>query len=315
MNIREQSEIYLAHLENRRRDPAVGNTLSAYRSYLKNHIIPSIGNIELAEVKNATLRKFVAELAEKQLSPASIAGAVNVVKGIMKSATDSEGEFLFNTSWNNIFIDAPPVCPRDQEGPILSREALEAALTRTSGQFRTLCVLLGASGLRISEALAVKRGIVVLDDSKPGPTLWDPDKAVISVKAQIYKGLEQSPKTDAGIRQIDLCDLANQYLLDHVGHKKGDEYLFSNKLGKPLSLPTVYGQAKKAGIPGFHSFRRSRTTHLRMCMIPEDIVQFWIGHSSSSITSRYSKLARDVEARKKYAQDAGLGFDLPKQVQ
>ena len=301
MNIQEQSKQYMNNLQNRRRDPATGNTVAAYQSYLRNHILPAIGQVELADVKNGILKQFVVKLSEKKLAPASIAGVVNVVKGIMKSATNDEGEYLFNNTWNNIFIDAPPVVARDQEGPILSREALEVALNRATGQFRTLCVLLGASGLRISEALAVKRGV----DS------WDPDNAVIKVKSQIYKGLEQDPKTDAGFREVDLAPELNQYLLNVV-HKKNGEYLFATKGGRPLSLPTVYGQAKKAGIPGFHSFRRFKITHLRMCMIPEDIIKFWIGHADKDITDRYSKMAENVGARKRYAASTGLGFDLPK---
>jgi integrase len=318
MNIEQQSEIYIANLENRKRDPATGNTLQAYRSYLKNHIIPHLGQMDLSEIKNGAMKKFVEKLAAKQLSPASIAGVVNCVKGVIKSAVNENGDYLHPVQWNNSFIDSPPVNPRDQEGPILSREALEAALARTSGQFRTLCVLLGASGLRISEALSVKRGAVVLDDSKPGPTLWDPDKAVISVKAQIYKGLEQSPKTDAGIRQIDLCESANYYLLNFVSSekRKDGEYLFQSKNGRPLSLPTVYGWSKKINLPGYHSFRRFRITHLRSQLIQEDLIKFWAGHSSnSSITDRYSKLAQNIDLRKEAVQKAGLGFDLPKEVQ
>ena len=301
MNITEQSKIYIANMQNRKRDPARGNTLAAYQSYLKNWILPNLGSLDLVDVKNGAMKKFVAHLSDKGLAPASIAGITNCVKGVLKSAVNENGDYLFPIQWNSIFIDSPPVNPRDQEGPILSRTDLESALERCTGQFKTLCVLLGATGLRISEALSVRRGVVILDDMKPGHTLWDPEKAVIAVKSQIYRGLEQDPKTDAGIRQVDLCPEANQYLLTYTTKKVNGEYLFATKDGKPLSLPTVYGWAKKVGIPGFHSFRRFRITHLRMCMIPEDLIQFAIGHSGKSITDRYSKMAQNVELRKKCA--------------
>jgi len=301
MNVAAQAKIYLNQLQIRKRSPARGNTISAYESYLKNWIVPNLGTLDLAEIKNGTLRKFVSTLSEAKLSPASIGGIVQFTKSIVKSAVSAEGEFLYPAVWNNEFIDAPPICARDQEGPILSRDALQDALQRTQGQFRTLCVLAAGTGLRISEILAVKR-----DSSS-----WDPDNVVIRVNAQIYKGLEQDPKTDAGFREVDLAPDLNQYLLNVV-HKKNGEYLFATKGGRPLSLPTVYGQAKKAGIPGFHSFRRFKITHLRMCMIPEDIIKFWIGHADKDITDRYSKMAENVGARKRYAASTGLGFDLPK---
>jgi integrase len=302
VKVAEQARIYLDSLQNRKRNPARGNTISAYESYLKNWIEPSLGALNLSEIKNGTLRKFVSDLSDAKLSPASIGGIIQFAKSIVKSAVSPEGEFLYPAVWNNDFIDAPPICARDQEGPILSREALESALERATGQFKALCVLAAGTGLRISEVLAVKR-----DASS-----WDPDNAVIRVNAQIYKGLEQDPKTDAGFREVDLAPELQQYLVNYAAKKGNEEYLFATKNGKPLSLPTVYGWAKKAGIPGFHSFRRFRTTHLRSMMIPEDLIQFAIGHSGKSITDRYSKMAQNIELRKKEAERAGLGFDLPK---
>jgi hypothetical protein len=44
---------------------------------------------------------------------------------------------------------------------------------------------------------------------------------------------------------------------------------------------------------------------------PEDIIRFWLGHASSEITDRYSKLSEDVEFRRSVAASAGLGFEIP----
>jgi len=57
--------------------------------------------------------------------------------------------------------------------------------------------------------------------------------------------------------------------------------------------------------------RRFRTTWLRKQRAPEDLIRFWLGHSKSSITDSYSKLADDVELRKKVAAETGTGFDVP----
>jgi hypothetical protein len=47
--------------------------------------------------------------------------------------------------------------------------------------------------------------------------------------------------------------------------------------------------------------------------VPEDIIRFWLGHASSEVTDRYSKLSEDEDAefRRSVAASAGLGFELP----
>ena len=46
--------------------------------------------------------------------------------------------------------------------------------------------------------------------------------------------------------------------------------------------------------------------------MPEDFVQFWLGHKEKTITDRYSKMKERLELRKQWAEKAGLGFSLPK---
>ena len=52
-------------------------------------------------------------------------------------------------------------------------------------------------------------------------------------------------------------------------------------------------------------------TWLRKQRAPEDLLNFWIGHSSETITSDYSMIKNDVKFRKEEAERLGLGFELP----
>jgi integrase len=74
---------------------------------------------------------------------------------------------------------------------------------------------------------------------------------------------------------------------------------------------------KEIGIQkaGFGGFRRYRVTHLRKSRVLEDLIRFWIGHSSASVTDRYSKVGEDVELRQKQALEVGLGFAIPAENQ
>jgi hypothetical protein len=62
---------------------------------------------------------------------------------------------------------------------------------------------------------------------------------------------------------------------------------------------------------GFHAMRRFRTTWLRKQRAPEDLIKFWLGHSGTSVTDSYSKLADDLEFRKQVAETVGTGFGVP----
>ena len=89
------------------------------------------------------------------------------------------------------------------------------------------------------------------------------------------------------------------------------QFLFQSECkGEPANLETITRRLSQREIPGFHSFRRFRLTHLRKARIPEDLIRYWIGHDSKDVSDRYSKLAEDLEFRKHWALAGGLGFDL-----
>jgi integrase len=77
-----------------------------------------------------------------------------------------------------------------------------------------------------------------------------------------------------------------------------------------LSEDTYRRQLKALGINGFHSMRRFRITHQKMNNVPDTIIKFSAGHASDDITERYTKVGSEIEARKNWAEKAGLGFQL-----
>jgi len=298
MTIDEQFDIYLKEISTRKRAPAKGATIAAYQSYYRCWIQPQLGKLDLSAVENGVMRRFVATLAEAELSPSSIASITNCVKGIIGSAVDDNGNELYPRKWNSTWIDAPPV--EDQNAPTMTREALQEAISRTQGQFQVLCVLLAGTGLRINEALSLKTNDLTSSS-------WEPKASKLVIRKALWRGMEQTPKTQAGKREVDLSPELNNYL---EKQKTNDGFLFAGGMNQPLRIRTIYDLAKKAGIPGFHSFRRYRVTHLENAGVPRTLVQFWIGHSEKGITDRYCRLDREIETRKEWATKAGLGFTL-----
>lgn len=296
MNFKEQAERFITESANRRRNPIKAATVSKYYSYMA-HAIPLLGNRDLSKISNNDLKTLVASL---RMSDASVVGVVTFVKQVIASAVDSEGRELHPRVWNNDFIDIPVVNPASQRAPIATPEAISEAISRANGQDKALIALLAGTGLRIGEALALTS-----ED-------WNPQTMTLFVtKTVIDRKVQNSTKTPAGRREIDLAPELNDFIgrwLAPAPHKP----LFQNTKGGILREMTAYEHLHKLGIPGFHSLRRFRITHLRK-NVPEGLVKFWAGHADETVTDRYDKVKVDTEARKRYAAQAGLGFQLEAQ--
>ncbi len=62
----------------------------------------------------------------------------------------------------------------------------------------------------------------------------------------------------------------------------------------------------------FHAFRRFREATLQRSEVRQILIDFWMGHENSDMSSRYGKqLTEDVEFRQQWAEKVGLGFQLP----
>lgn len=301
--LKKQAEAYLKELAGRKRNPIKPATLSAYQSYINIWILPELGRMNLENVENGAMRDLVTKMAEKGLSASTIAGVTNCVKSIVSSANDKNGNELYPRKWNNDFIDAPIVDPKKQKNPVLGGPEVTGAIEHVSGQYRLLFALLAGSGLRISEALALK----AVPDRRSSH--WDRDRRVLVIKTALYRGTEQSTKTPAGVREIDLAVELNTFL-SLTAPKEG--LLFTNeRQNGPVRLRTAYDVAEVVGVPGYHSFRRFRVTHLENVGVPRGLIQFWAGHEGKEVTDRYVKIGADIQARREWAEKAGLGFEIP----
>ncbi len=302
----QQAERWLKDVQIRKRNPIKPRTADAWNCYLK-FINSHLGEVPLSDVNNKTVKDFIATMASAQkkdkprFSAKSIGNYVQVIKMVVASVMDENGDVLYPRKWNHDFMDLPVV--GDQRTPTFAADEVTSICAKAEGQYAELYALLAGSGLRIEEAFALQ--------------VEDVMDNVICVRHSLWRGKLYSPKTEAGIREVDLHSSLAARLRAHLGSRKSG-FVFQTSRGTPFARSNVLRRSLHtilAGMKlekrGFHAFRRFRVSYLRKLKVPEDLIRYWIGHADGSVTDGYSKLKEDVEFRRFTTEQTALGFVLP----
>jgi integrase len=325
---------------NRKRDPFAPVTSAGYHSIL-NNLNPLIGEIPLAQITNGKVKETLEAIAEKTtksgkaFSGTTVEHHFKVIKLVIASIMDGEGEEVYPRKWKYNFI-FENIAKGKPSQPCFSASQVAAIVAAAKGHYAVMYALQAATGMRFSELLAIK-----VDPYSEDHTTISADCKTVFVRKSVYKGKEGLLKTEAAYRDIDLCGEISEYVQKFIG-KRTTGFLFCTKSGKPMSQRNVlrdslhkilYGQEIKnrfgkvvKTIPGVapqmkgkgcasHAFRRYRVTHLRMMATPEDILKFWAGHAEQNITDKYSKMKENIENRQHWADLVGIGFEIPAQVE
>jgi integrase len=300
---RQQAEWFLSHSMNRKRKPVKPATATTWRCCVEKWLNPNVGDLPLGSIGNATVKTVVTKMHEAGLSPKTINNYIGLVKLIVASAIDHNGDELHPRKWNHEFLDIPIV--ENQQQPTFTADTMNLIVQNASGQDQVLYALLAGTGLRIGEAL----GLEVRHLSA--------DCRTLTVEQSCWHGDIQTPKTRNAYRQVDLCSSLANLLKSFVGNRESG-LVFANGAGKPLSQTNVVRRSLhpileqlRVEKTGFHAMRRFRATWLRKRRAPEDLIQYWLGHAEQSVTDGYSKLADDVEFRRETAEAIAAGFDVP----
>jgi|SRR5450755_1678934 integrase len=262
----------------------------------------------VSSVGNLALKGLVAKMVKAGLSPKTINTYSQVVKSVVASAVNEEGEQLYPRRWNHEFCDMPVVDKRKQKTPCPTSEVMTGIIATTKGYKQMYLAFEGGGGFRAGEAIGIEIDKHISADFR-----------TIKVRQKVRRGkLEHFLKTDAGRRDVDLCSALAEMLKAYVGGRTAG-FLFQNKNGNFPSQTNLLRRGlhpalKKPGQPkaGLHSLRRFRLTWLRKNRVPGDLERFWMGHENETVGDDYSKLKDDVAFRLEQAEKVGLGFEIPK---
>ena len=246
---------------------------------------------------NGALRQFVETLSAAGLAPKTIVNVVGVVKQVVASAVNEEGDQIYPRTWNHEFIQLPLVVKEKQNRPTITQAEISAVLGRVKKRYAVLFALIAGTGLRIGEALAVST------------TDFEPGCRVLHVRRNVWHRSEQEPKTANAKRLVDIPEPLARVLCQHI--EGTDGHLFTTTAGRLLDqrnvLDGLHGAGKRGG---FHAFRRFRFAVLRNVGVPDHLIKLWMGHSQSLADRYAAQLYEDVSYRREWCEKAGLGFEL-----
>jgi integrase len=200
---------------------------------------------------------------------------------------------------------------KNQKRPTLKAAVVTLLIAGSEGQEQVLYVLLAATGMRISEALALETKHFI----NGGRTIVV-EQQVMKDRPRIVSYL----KTEAAYRQVDLhpdvAEFLRRFMTGKQGllfpTKEGTPHLYGNLEDRWLTPRLVALGIDEKGM-GWHAFKRFRKTWLRGQRCLEDI-NFWMAHKPKTMSELYSHLDEDLDLRLDEAEQVGFGFELPKVI-
>ena len=224
VTFREQAAWWIENAQQRKRKPVAPGTIESWQGCLDVWILPNLGDISLSSVGNLALKGLVAKMVKAGLSPKTINTYSQVVKSVVASAVNEEGEQLYPRKWNHEFCDMPVVDKRKQKTPCPTSEVMTGIIATTKGYKQMYLALEGGGGFRAGEAIGIEIEKHISADFR-----------TIKVRQKVRRGkLEHFLKTDAGRRDVDLCSALAEMLKAYVGGRTAG-FLFQNKNGNFLS--------------------------------------------------------------------------------
>ena len=157
----QQSETWLSIMRKRKAAPS---TLYNWKNCLDTWILPTNINgalfrdLPLASIKKTVAQELIDQMVAGGLSPKSNQNYFQVVKMVISSCVNEDGEEIYPRNWKKMGLVIPKVTRKKQRRPCFTVEVMNhlANSLTIKPQMRMLFILCGASGLRVGEALGIR---------------------------------------------------------------------------------------------------------------------------------------------------------------
>ena len=261
--------------------------------YLKRYLLPAFGTLQLSAIDHMRVRRWVAQLSQRGLAPATVVKAAQIMAKIMRMAVDA-GRLAANP------CDRVPL-PKIERATMRFLDAAEVAALADAigGAYRALVLASAYGGFRIGELVGLRAARV---DLTKGTV--DIAQTITEVSGRLIEG---PPKTRAGRRVVPLPRFVVEELGAHLGSTPAgsNDLVFTAPEGGPLRLATWRSRFWAPAVA------RAGLEHLRPHDLRHTAVALWIaagadpkliaeraGHTSVAVVlDRYGHLYPDASDR------------------
>lgn len=288
VTLREALAAWLEHLAHERRASprtleAYGFAASRYITFLEQHRGETLGLAQVPEITAGEVRAWLAHLRQGKtpLSPRSLSQALSAVRTFhrfLDRRLGAANAAIALVRGPRVKPGAPRPVTEDQARGLIAEPGLDPDREDwEAARDEAVLTLLYGCGLRISEALSLKRRDAPL-----------PDQLRIVGKGSKVRIVPVLPAVRIAI---------DAYLTQVPFGLDPDEPLFRAKRGGPLSprhvQATVQNLRGRLGLPDSatpHALRHSFATHLLGAGADLRSIQELLGHASLSTTQRYTEV-------------------------
>ncbi|MGZ6013444.1 MAG: tyrosine recombinase XerC [Caulobacteraceae bacterium] len=288
MTAREALALWMEHLAHERRSSprtleAYGFAARRYIAFLEQHRGEAISLATLGGLSAGEVRAWLAHLrsGDHPLSPRSLSQALSAIRsfhGFLDRRLNTPNAAVALVRGPRVKPGAPRPVSEDQARGLLAEPGLDPDREDwEAARDEAVLTLLYGCGLRISEALSLKRSDAPL-----------PDSLRITGKGSKTRMVPVLP----AVREA-----TEAYLAEMPFALGPDEPLFRARRGGPLSprhvQATVQNLRGRLGLPPSatpHALRHSFATHLLGAGADLRSIQELLGHASLSTTQRYTQV-------------------------
>jgi integrase len=278
------------------------STLLDYTNTLRRHVLPTLGDVELAELETRPelLDRYIATKRETGLAAKTIANHLRTLSAMFEYARRRRRMSLNPVSLlEPLSVPTPdtPVLCEEEIAALLNayRLAEEAAIPEEAPWWalaRRLTTFALGTALRRGEILALRWADIEMLERR------------LHVRRSFVRGEMGEPKSKAGRRTIGYgprtADLLEEQFQASL-YRSADSLVFCHpQLGTPLDPSKASGYMRKAikaaGIERplrpWHDLRHTALTHDAAAGNPAVYVQARAGHAQATMTERYVHAAQ-----------------------
>lgn len=295
LTVAEWADAWLADLER----TAVAGTLRKRRSDLRRHILPFLGDAELADLTSADLSSWWNTL---DATPGARRNAYETMRALLNAAVADDRTLL---PANPLSIKGGAREARVSAKYLYSPAEVTALAAEMPARYRALVILLADAGLRINEALALTRSSLV--EREDGGMS-------VRVERSLHRAgrhLEPGPtKTASGVRTVVLMGATAGALRAHLRHHvdegpgailflapSGSGYARDTALARLLAAAHEHaGIVIPAGMSGgWHALRHYSATRYGQAGATTRALMTRYGWSDPAMAARYQRSDEEYE--------------------